>query len=254
MTGTALTALTAAICCAVAAAAGTPGTAASSRLARLRGNPPFGQGAAVAGQGRERRPRPVLLAGAAGLATLVLAGVLAGPVVGLAAALAAVSVGLVRYRSAPAGRRASGRVRADLPAGADLFAACLLAGSTPQTAVGAVAEALDGPLADCFSRVHSLLELGADPVDAWARAADTEPELAPLAAAVANGAETGRPLADTVTSLATRLRGRARARAKARVRRAGVLVTAPLGLCFLPAFVLVGVVPVVIGLADGFLG
>jgi hypothetical protein len=37
------------------------------------------------------------------------------------------------------------------------------------------------------------------------------------------------------------------------VRRAGVLAAAPLGLCFLPAFVLVGVVPVVTGLAGSFL-
>ena len=32
------------------------------------------------------------------------------------------------------------------------------------------------------------------------------------------------------------------------VKRAGVLMVLPLTLCFLPAFVLVGVVPIVIGL------
>lgn len=32
------------------------------------------------------------------------------------------------------------------------------------------------------------------------------------------------------------------------------MVTAPVGLCFLPAFIAVGVLPVVIGLADGLLG
>lgn len=32
-------------------------------------------------------------------------------------------------------------------------------------------------------------------------------------------------------------------------RRVGVLAVAPLGLCFLPAFVLLGIVPVVVGLA-----
>jgi pilus assembly protein TadC len=41
--------------------------------------------------------------------------------------------------------------------------------------------------------------------------------------------------------------------ATARARRAAVLVTAPVGLCFLPAFIAVGVLPVVIGLADGVL-
>jgi pilus assembly protein TadC len=42
--------------------------------------------------------------------------------------------------------------------------------------------------------------------------------------------------------------------ATARARRAAVMVTAPLGLCFLPAFLAMGVLPVVIGLADGVLG
>lgn len=39
-----------------------------------------------------------------------------------------------------------------------------------------------------------------------------------------------------------------------RARRAAVMVTAPVGLCFLPAFIAVGVAPVVIGLAGGVLG
>jgi pilus assembly protein TadC len=38
------------------------------------------------------------------------------------------------------------------------------------------------------------------------------------------------------------------------VQRAGVRVLAPLGLCFLPAFVCLGVVPLVIGIAGDVLG
>ncbi|MGV9876332.1 type II secretion system F family protein, partial [Streptomyces cellulosae] len=41
--------------------------------------------------------------------------------------------------------------------------------------------------------------------------------------------------------------------ATARARRAAVLISAPVGLCFLPAFIAVGVLPVVIGLAGGVL-
>ena len=49
----------------------------------------------------------------------------------------------------------------------------------------------------------------------------------------------------------SRAHGRRRAHddAHARAERAGVLVSGPLGLCFLPAFVCLGIVPVVIGLA-----
>ena len=42
---------------------------------------------------------------------------------------------------------------------------------------------------------------------------------------------------------------RDRARIERDVRRAGVWVLAPLGLCFLPAFVCLGVVPLVLGIA-----
>ncbi|MDV9193770.1 type II secretion protein F, partial [Streptomyces sp. SR27] len=56
-----------------------------------------------------------------------------------------------------------------------------------------------------------------------------------------------------VARQATALRS-ARARAAAiRARRAQVLISAPVGLCFLPAFLAVGVAPVVIGLATGLL-
>ena len=37
--------------------------------------------------------------------------------------------------------------------------------------------------------------------------------------------------------------------AQARAQRAAVLITGPLGLCFLPAFLVLGIAPVVIGLA-----
>ena len=40
---------------------------------------------------------------------------------------------------------------------------------------------------------------------------------------------------------------------EARAERAGVLVTGPLGLCFLPAFLALGIVPVVVGLAGPLL-
>jgi pilus assembly protein TadC len=37
--------------------------------------------------------------------------------------------------------------------------------------------------------------------------------------------------------------------AEAAARKAGVLAVAPLVLCFLPAFILIGVVPVIVGVA-----
>jgi pilus assembly protein TadC len=52
-----------------------------------------------------------------------------------------------------------------------------------------------------------------------------------------------------VADLATEVRATALDAAEAAAQRAGVLITAPLGLCFLPAFVCLGIAPIVAGLA-----
>ena len=52
-----------------------------------------------------------------------------------------------------------------------------------------------------------------------------------------------------LSALAADLREEDRASAVARAHRAGVWAMAPLGLCFLPAFICLGVIPVVAGVA-----
>ncbi|MHC5906476.1 type II secretion system F family protein, partial [Streptomyces sp. S6] len=64
----------------------------------------------------------------------------------------------------------------------------------------------------------------------------------------------GLPAAGPVARVAADARAERLRAATARARRAGVMVTAPVGLCFLPAFVVVGVVPVMVGLAGGVVG
>jgi threonine dehydrogenase-like Zn-dependent dehydrogenase len=56
-------------------------------------------------------------------------------------------------------------------------------------------------------------------------------------------------LAAVAEGLAAAVRSGADDLAEAKAQRAAVAVTGPLGLCFLPAFLCIGVVPVVIGLA-----
>ncbi|MGH3979320.1 MAG: type II secretion system F family protein, partial [Pseudonocardiaceae bacterium] len=60
----------------------------------------------------------------------------------------------------------------------------------------------------------------------------------------------GAALSASLASLSAEARATARERSEARAQRAGVLITGPLGLCFLPAFLTIGVIPVVIGLAS----
>ena len=64
----------------------------------------------------------------------------------------------------------------------------------------------------------------------------------------------GSAVGAALRALAADLRATERARGEAAVQRAGVWVLAPLGACFLPAFVCLGVVPLVLGLAAGVLG
>ena len=59
---------------------------------------------------------------------------------------------------------------------------------------------------------------------------------------------------ERIPELAAEARAEWTRAATARARRAAVMVSAPVGLCFLPAFIAVGVLPVVIGLAGGVLG
>ncbi|MGW6934923.1 type II secretion system F family protein [Lentzea sp. NPDC054927] len=127
----------------------------------------------------------------------------------------------------------------------DLLAACLKAGLPVPTAIQAVAMKE-------LSQVAELLRLGADPVTAWAPALD-QPETAALARAARRTARSGAALARQAAELAERTRGEGTNEAEAKAQKAAVVVAAPLALCFLPAFLCLGVVPVVLGLADQFL-
>ena len=73
------------------------------------------------------------------------------------------------------------------------------------------------------------------------------------ARALARACDGGAPVATAVSRLAAEVRAEGRSAAEQAARRVGVLAVAPLGLCFLPAFVLLGVVPVVLGLAGPLL-
>lgn len=140
-----------------------------------------------------------------------------------------------------------------VPASFDLFAACLRAGMPTASAARVVADSAPHDFAVALRRGADRLALGADPADAWADAGD-DGLLDDFARAARRSAKSGAPLSDTVAELAIRYRAEAEDRSAADIERAGVLVSGPLGLCFLPAFVCLGIVPVVIGLARDVLG
>ncbi|MEU5844068.1 type II secretion system F family protein [Rhodococcus sp. NPDC047139] len=140
-----------------------------------------------------------------------------------------------------------------VPAAFDLFAACLRAGMPAGTAARVVAESAPPELAAGLRRGADRLALGADAAEAWAGPEATG-VLDDFARAARRSAKSGAPFSETVAELAVRHRAETEDRVIAEIDRAGVLVSGPLGLCFLPAFVCLGIVPVVIGLARDVLG
>lgn len=189
-----------------------------------------------------------LLAVASGGAVGVLVG---GPSGLVAAVLLAVAVErLLRRRPARRERDADEIVR-DLPIACDLLAACLSAGVPLSPALAGVATALGGPLGAGLGTVAGLLRLGAEPRTAWAEA---PAEVAALARLLTRTAENGAAVSGPLRALAADTRAIARSRAEADVRRAGVWVLAPLGACFLPAFLCLGVIPLVLGIAADVFG
>ncbi|SOB83215.1 Type II secretion system (T2SS), protein F [Streptomyces sp. 1331.2] len=207
-------------------------------------------GPVSAGVGRRRQ---AALAAGAGLATALLVGGGTGLVVG-----ALVAVGAHRRLAraqTPQDRRAAREeellVR-QLPLSAELLAACLGSAALPSEAVSEVGRSVDAPMGPRLVAIGAELALGAPPELCWTRLGERHPALAPLGRCLIRTSVGGAPAAGLLIGLAQEQRAAAARAAHARVRRAAVLATAPLGLCFLPAFVLIGVVPVVVGLTSGF--
>ncbi|OBH24267.1 hypothetical protein A5692_05325 [Mycobacterium sp. E342] len=137
----------------------------------------------------------------------------------------------------------------------DVLAVCLGAGMAVATAASAAASCAPPELARVLRRAADLLALGADPVAAWTvtagpRADPADAQVEALLRLARRSAASGAALAEGVAELADQSRHNAAHAATATAERAGVLIAGPLGLCFLPAFVCLGIVPVVAGLAS----
>ncbi|MGI8612374.1 MAG: type II secretion system F family protein [Nocardioidaceae bacterium] len=137
------------------------------------------------------------------------------------------------------------RVLADLALAVDLLVACLAAGRPPGQALTEVASAVRGPLGDDLRRCASRLDLGTDPAQVWRDLAGDE-ALAPLGRALARSARTGSSITLALARCSQDVRRDRRAAAVTHARKVGVKASAPLGACFLPAFLVVGILPTVV--------
>lgn len=142
-------------------------------------------------------------------------------------------------------RRARELARRQLPHVVLLLAAVLRGGGSVAPALGLVSRALPGPATAALRLAEGRLRVGAPAAEVWADLAD-DPALAPLGRALARSESTGASVADTVARLADDLGRTHRAEVEDLARSVGVKAALPLGVCLLPAFLLVGIVPVVV--------
>ncbi len=136
----------------------------------------------------------------------------------------------------------------------DVLAVCLTAGMAVPAAAAATAASAPPYLAETLFRAADLLSLGADPAIAWSpppgvAASSIDKATDALLRLARRSAASGAALAEGVAELAAQCRHDAEHEADSTAERAAVLIAGPLGLCFLPAFVCLGIAPVVAGLA-----
>jgi hypothetical protein len=203
------------------------------------------------GASRALAPRTLGLVAAVGSGALSF-GVVGGTsgliMAGLASAVAWRLVPALAARAAVADASELDRV----PLVLDLVATVLRTGQPVDAALIAAAGAAGPRLGDELRQVGGLLRLGAAPADAWS-SIQADARLRPVAVVAVRSADSGMRLATGWSALARELRAEAVSAATARAAGAGTWVMAPLGLCFLPAFVCLGIAPVVVGIATGLI-
>ncbi|MFD1214609.1 type II secretion system F family protein [Arthrobacter sp. GCM10027362] len=129
----------------------------------------------------------------------------------------------------------------------DLLAAMLQSGTPLPHAVATLARVGAPPLRDGLETVAAALMLGTEWQAAWALAGRAG-QLQELQDALRFGAVTGAPAAAILYVQADQVRRRRRQEAERRAAALGTRLVLPLGLCALPSFICLGVVPVLMSL------
>jgi len=147
-------------------------------------------------------------------------------------------------------RRYRESLERQLPDVLDSLTSLLEAGAPPTQALQGVGQGWGPPMGIELLRVSRALSLGAGLGQAWA-SADTS--LRPLAAAMTRSAESGAPMALVLAGASAYARREHRMRVEIAARSAGVKAVAPLAACFLPAFFLMGVAPIIASFVEQLL-
>jgi len=141
-------------------------------------------------------------------------------------------------------RRRRQQLVMDSPQALELLSACLAAGMPLRSATAAVVASFEGPVAEDLGAVLNLINLGVSDVEAW-RTLRSHPQLGQAAVDLARSVESGTMMVQALGHHAREARTRQRASMEVAAKAVGVRSVLPLMVCFLPAFMLLGVVPTV---------
>lgn len=136
----------------------------------------------------------------------------------------------------------------DLASDLELLAVALESGLPTASAIKAVAEASGASTHTQWQRISGLIGIGVSPAQAFHDCHHLE-GFDQLSRLIARSYSNGHAIADGCRDIATALRDGAADAAIARAERAGVLITLPLTGCFLPAFLILGLAPVIYSMA-----
>ncbi|ACL41120.1 type II secretion system protein [Pseudarthrobacter chlorophenolicus A6] len=156
--------------------------------------------------------------------------------------------GSARTATVPELRDRAGPGLSDTAMMLELVAAMLDAGSSIGRALELVSMSASARYSESLRPVVSALAIGADWETAWRSSAVRQPGILELRDALGFAALTGAPSSAILYAQAARLRRERFRAAEKRAASLGVKLVIPLGLCSLPAFICLGVVPVLLAL------
>ena len=168
----------------------------------------------------------------------------------VAAMLGAVLLGGLEPLSA---RRRREQLISDTPQALELMATGLAAGLPVRVAGRVVADAFESALGDDLGRVLALVDLGVPDAEAW-RTLHDHPQLGPAAQDLSRSVESGTMMVEALRRHAAAAREARRTGLVIRARSVGVRSVLPLMTCFIPSFLLLGVVPTVVSSLVAALG
>ena len=140
-----------------------------------------------------------------------------------------------------------------LPQALDLIQSCVKTGQPLRLATETVSQVMGPPVSRVLNAVTNAISVGMSDEQAW-QILRGDPVAGPLARDLARSAAWGTAITDVLAQHSSDLRRTGAQKRLTSAKSVGVKSVLPLGLCYLPAFVLMGVVPVISAGVSGFFG